>query len=148
MKSTKPLQRLLVTLSDMVSASGLSFREIAGRSRKIYHTDITAYQVGLVSNKKFESSRAVSRLDTYVDAVLEVLGVDGDSLIERCANEISDGKFEKIKEARKEDIYSEEVRSFIENPKNKAYIEYAFNMKMEQEAKKKIKELSGRIANA
>lgn len=131
----KPIQDLLLALSEICYRSGISLREIA---RKLEKDGFNLYNVCSMANGHPEQMATIVKYDSYLNAILKATGHDEFELLERTLKRLTDPDTTTY-----QDTMSPKIREFIRNPESEKYLEFAYKkyrldkLAEEQEAIKK-----------
>ncbi len=138
-KEYKPLQKVLLSLSNLVELSGMSLREVQ-RKLEANHVNLNLYNVCSVANGKPEQLASIVKFDQYVNEILKITGHDEYDLLKEAIDGLSDKKSPMYQE----DL-SLEIKKFLREPDAKKYLEYAYKRyqfdKMTEEREKLGEEL-------
>ena len=133
----RPLQDVMLALSELVDRSGMSLREV---QRKLEKENINLYNVCSVANGKPETLSSIVRFDGFIGKILRVIGKDEYDLMERTINNLS----APTSPSFQEDL-SIELKDFLSNPDSRKYIEYAYKMYQRDKLTEELDKMRGDI---
>jgi hypothetical protein len=135
----RPVELLLNQLQKIVEEKNLGYSDIQRAAANI-GIDISLYKIRQIVSKNFSDSNYVSVLDSYIDAILRVIGLSDVTFLNKAIDMVNQNSATPIKDDLRK--LSPSLRAFILNPNNQKYLEHAYFLyQQNEEREKREKEL-------
>jgi len=139
-KEYKPLQNVMITLSELVKSSGMTLREVQRKldkeNRKVNDETINLYNVCSVANGNPSQLSVVVRLDKFISNILQTLGYDECDLTEKNL-----GRLQNAPQSDDQQRYPKEIKEFLRSSVSDKYVRYAYKMYLRDKLTEELEEI-------